>query len=169
MPQPFLITGMPRSRTAWFAVACTTAAGICHHEPGRGEFDDAKHLLVNGDGISDSRLGLHLPRILDEIGPRTLVIDRNPDAVMASFARYSDTALAKVRGFAKPRLARLRDALVVDHPLVKRVDLAALDDIDTVRECMDWLGVEPLNLEQLMHMNIQSDWAHNLRRLQGAA
>ncbi len=169
MPQPFLITGMPRSRTAWFAVACTTAAGICHHEPGRGEFDDAKRLLVNGDGISDSRLGLHLARILDEIGPRTLVIDRNPDAVMASFARYSDTALAKVRGFASRRLDGLRAALAIDHPLVKRVDLAALDDIDTVRECMDWLGVEPLNLEQLMHINIQSDWAHNLRRMQGAA
>jgi len=169
MPQPFLITGMPRSRTAWFAVACTTAAGICHHEPGRGEFDDAKRLLVNGDGISDSRLGLHLARILDEIGPRTLVIDRDPEAVMASFSRYSDTALAKVRGFASRRLDGLRAALAIDHPLVKRVDLAALDDIDTVRECMDWLGVEPLNLEQLMHMNIQSDWAHNLRRMQGAA
>ena len=29
----FLITGLPRSRTAWMAVAATDGTAVCYHEP----------------------------------------------------------------------------------------------------------------------------------------
>lgn len=172
MAHPFYIGGLPRSRTAWWAVATTTANSICHHEPGPGigAYEDARALWEAPSdlsvGISDAGLGLHLRRILDEIGPKTLIVVRDSEAVLASIARYTGLSAEA----ARPLANQLLDVLaVVDHPLIMRVPFEALHSEAVVRDCMAWLGVEPLNLPQLMHMNIQSDLSHNLARVSEAA
>ena len=176
MSTPFFITGLPRSRTAWFAIATSTDRSVCHHEPHYGDFETAAELWAMQSryefvGIADAGLGMHLRRILDEVGPRTLIIDRDPMAVASSLRKYM--GLSEVRlgpGWYPAVLARLKvlvEALAVEHPLIKRVAFDDLKDIYTLRDCFDWLmpGCKPLNLTQLMHMNIQSDLGYNLAKL----
>jgi hypothetical protein len=159
----FFITGLPRSRTAWFAVV----AGA-RHEPSSTQ---SVHKLLghwpDGTGVSDSNLGLHIADVMRLVGPRTLVIERPVGDVEASFVRYVMRSGYDLQlmghGMLYERLGVLEHALRYEHPLIKRVDFSALNDIGTVRECLDWLGVpEPPLLDQLMHMNIQSDFDFNL-------
>lgn len=169
---PFLITGLPRSRTAWLSVAATSAEAICHHEPGYGDLDSARRIW-SGDGryrlvgIADAGLGLHLAGILAEFAPRTLIVERPAGEVIASSRAYLgrsagpgwDEAMAE-------QMAALQSALAIDHPLIRRVAYADLHRIEVVRGALAWLGVaDPLNLEQLMHFNVQSSLAHNLAKL----
>lgn len=165
----FFITGLPRSRTAWLAVVATTGAAICHHEPRSGDFASARDLWASGDGvgISDAGLGLHLSRILAEIGPRVLIVDRDPDAVLASFERFAPDLVGEPAAL-RFRLAQLQAALAIEHPLIRRVSFDALHDQQTVADAMSWLGVAPLNLPQMMHLNVQSDLGHTLAKLRVA-
>jgi hypothetical protein len=178
MARPTFITGLPRSRTAWLAVVCSTATSICHHEPVDGDIRAARALWAAPGGwdyvgISEAFLGLHIARVLEEIGPRTLIVERDPDEVLASFLRY--VGLQGVRGpgehdglKAQLRLLRERlDAIPIDHPLVRRVAYGDLEDRDAVQVALGWLmpGVELLNLDQMLHMNVQSDLSFSLGKL----
>ncbi len=170
---PFFITGLPRSRTAWLAVASTTGNSICHHEPGFGDYESARDIWQAPSevrvGISDAGLGLHIRRIVDDIAPRVLIVDRDLEAVLASFERYAGMDLAGSRDAVRDRLWDLRDALEFDHPLIRRVRFEDLTSQSVVTDCMAWLGVTPLNLPQLMHLNIQSDLGFNLAKLRAQA
>jgi hypothetical protein len=55
------------------------------------------------------------------------------------------------------------------HPLIKRVKYAALNEEAVVLSCLKWLGVEAVNVGQMMHMNIQSDLAWNIAALAAKA
>lgn len=157
MAQRFFITGLPRSRTAWWAVA--TGA---EHEPTALRSVPAILERWRG-GISDSGLGMHLPRVLNEAAPKTLVINRPVAAVEASLRWYLGESAAMDWDHLRTRLRALESVLTYEHPLIKRVDYAELNLIEVVRECLDWLEApEPERLGQLMHMNVQSDLAHNL-------
>lgn len=89
----FLITGLPRSRTAWFAAFMSLGQTICFHEPLKhlsdiSELPDAlrsvNHMHV---GASDSGAGYFLPWITQNLmGMPILVIDRDVDDVAASMA-----------------------------------------------------------------------------------
>ena len=159
----FLITGLPRSRTAWWAV-CTGAfhEPISLHGPGWiSEWQD-------GEGVSDSGAAPYLPYILKTLAPRTLIIERPRTEVVASLVRY----------FARPDLERQIDALLapylrgisVENPLVRRLPYSGLSDLATVEEALDWLGCErPANLAQLMHFNIQADPRYILALVQERA
>lgn len=154
---PFLITGLPRSRTAWWAVVTGAI-----HEP-------RSHEIPWAGGISDSRLALHLPTIFARFEPRTLIVERDAASVLRSFKGYIGPLACDWRATGA-MIERNLDALQFEHPAIKRVAYAALSKIDTVRECMDWLRVtEPPHLAQLMHMNIQSDLRFNLDRMKDAA
>ena len=81
--RPFLIVGLPRSRTAWLSVFMTAAGSICYHEPigGIRDISDIEAIYKSDYykfvGISDSGLGFFLDWILKNIQPRTLIVERD--------------------------------------------------------------------------------------------
>lgn len=174
----FLITGLPRSRTAWLSVAATTGMSICHHEPGDGELQSVEEIWgqeVSAAyvGIADAGAGLHLAQILETWAPRTLIVERPVHEVCASATAFVGDRVALDPERMRSALVRLKAALSIDSPLIMRVPFAALNSEAVVRDCLGWLipGVKPLNLSQLMHLRISSDLGYNvekLRRSQGA-
>jgi hypothetical protein len=68
----FCITGLPRSRTAWFAAYFSAAGHYCTHEP---------KTEIESEGISDSFM-VFLP-----FEGRRVIIERNPDEVKESLTR----------------------------------------------------------------------------------
>jgi len=173
MSKPFFITGLPRSRTAWFATIATTAISICHHEPTAGSLEPALKLW-RGDssypytGISDAALGLHLGRILSELRPQTLVIRRPIQEVAYSMFRYTDGWVDLDHRKLGEHLHAVEMQLdkFATHNRVLTIDYNSLHSTEVVKDCLAWLipGCKPINLEQLMHMNIQSDVRYNVAR-----
>ena len=171
MSTPFFITGLPRSRTAWFSVATSTPESVCHHEPTAwlSDWPELVRLWTESKfryvGISDSGLGMLLPSILDELRPRTLIIRRSVDQVETSLNQF---------GISSPRLRRrleaLQDMLRIyeDHPLVRVIPYEELD-YWAVSDAIDWLtpGTSQPMLHQLMHLNIQSDLGYNVEMAHG--
>lgn len=160
MSKPFFITGLPRSRTAWFAVAATTDDSMCHHEPTTRfkRWEDCFVLWRTGrhhyTGISDNSLGFHIRQIIAEAAPRVLIIDRDIEEVEASL----DQAL----GFPRSNYcALLRRYLDYTHPLIKRVAFDDLADGNTVVDCLEHLmpdlSFDLDRVAMLRHMNIQTD------------
>jgi hypothetical protein len=166
MSKPFLIVGLPRSRTAWWSVAASTPVSCCTHEPlsRTACFADLLPFWnVPGfafAGISDSGLALQVARILAEVQPRTLIIRRDPLDVIRSSTRYfvgQSIDLIAARDYVST--CRKALAAVERHPLVKVVEYDDLTDTKTVLACFDWLmpGQARHFREDLMHMNIQVD------------
>ena len=162
----FFITGLPRSRTAWLAVATTTPTSVCWHEPlchiqsftGLREFWAPK--MGVDIGISDSGLATQLGRILEELKPRTIIVERPLEDALLSFQKFAAGKLhvdeKYCRRFAEIALAEIWK--YSHHPLVKVVEFAALDDYDTMLDAMNWLlpGQEFPDLKALMTFNIQA-------------
>lgn len=155
---PFWITGLPRSRTAWFSVAMRGAQSTCAHELTAiaQSYDDLKRLWLASDcafsGNADSGCGLHVHQILADIQPRTLVIDRPIGQVLASCERAFGRPIPRLAD----RLERLRSTLQVVHPLVKRVRFSDLGDRDALAEAAEWLVPgHGEQAAQLADMNIQ--------------
>lgn len=75
MPKHFLITGLPRSRTAWLAAFMSAGNCVCLHEPRNWESvfasDGPKFV-----GISDSGLGFQLGRIMQDYDMPVLIVER---------------------------------------------------------------------------------------------
>lgn len=171
----FFITGLPRSRTAWFAVACSTLETPCLHEPSPLLGWDVLRTLWKAEafGVSDSCLWPRASEIFETFAPRTLIIERDPLDVLASAIEYT----RKFDPMGPERIATLRDDLfkaraeldALRSPLIKRVEFEALRDQGVVETCMDWLGVQPVLLPQLMHMRVQSDIQWNLAMLRAKA
>ena len=164
--QPFMVTGLPRSRTAWWAVVASTPYSVCLHEPAKScaTFDELKDLWLSLPvyrGISDSGLAFQMGRIMHEIEPRTLIVERSPADVLKSFRRYWGEP------FDESRVeTMLHDAAAIladfhSHPLVKVVKFEALNDYDTAQECFRWLmpgNPHPMR-EDLFHMRVNVDRA----------
>lgn len=167
----FFITGLPRSRTAWFSVATTTPSSACFHEPTSGlkSYADLKKFWAPkfgvDIGVSDSCLALMAPRILADLSPRTLIIERPLEDVMRSYIAYaSKTGIsvleAAARKFAEAWVRSLES--VRDHPLVKVVQFSDLDDYSAVLAAMRWLlpHRDFPDLKALMTFNIQVSAKH---------
>lgn len=166
MSHRFFITGLPRSRTAWFSVAATTPSSVCVHEPTAtlASFQQLRDLWVPRYGIdfgvSDSSLASMAPRILSELKPRTLIIDRPVEDCVRSYAEYA--ARHGMPFFEAACTEMARRSLVAldtvrDHPLVCTVAYDALHDHAVMYRAMEWIlpGREFPDLRQLMAMNIQ--------------
>lgn len=167
MAKPFYIGGLPRSRTAWLSVIATTGRSVCGHEVSK-DFDDfaqlaaawvrPPHIDTEFVGISDSGLGLHVQRILQEIGPRTLIIDRDIEMVRLSLRRYM-SGLSYDEAAGDAFLTRLQRALdsVAKHPLVLRIPYEKLNDATSVQHAMAWLlpGVNMAHVDPMMRLNVQ--------------
>jgi hypothetical protein len=140
MTQPFLITGLPRSRTAWLSAVCNlNQHAICHHEPIQNlkHWHEALSLWeMRGytyTGISDSSLGFHLPEILRLHSPNTLVILRDREAVEASLEAMG------VYAGNYCRLLHSRIQAALRHPLVMAVGFEELRDPNVVCDALQWL------------------------------
>jgi hypothetical protein len=162
----FFITGLPRSRTAWFAVA----SGAMHEPSARMAWSDLKAMWIGtpGMGVSDSGLAPRLPEILADVKPRTLIIERTKEAVLCSLAGYFG-GLAVDWEKVNALLDEALRGLEMESPLIRRVAYRDLADMDTLMGCFDWIGVSPVNLDQLRHMNIQSDLGYNIAMLRRKA
>lgn len=162
----FLITSLPRSRTAWWSVLTSTPASLCLHEPLRRcqSFDDLDALWSAPEpqylGVSDSGLATQIGRIMAEIQPRTLIIDRDIGEALDSFLKYfSDFPVDKVKAAAYFRISAQALSHYCDHPMTKIVRFADLHDFDAVNECYEWLMPDnpwPLRPD-IFNMNIQAD------------
>lgn len=165
MSKPFLITGLPRSRTAWLSIAATTQGSICFHEPTAdlGSFEALKTLWADDRyafvGVSDSSLVMQLGRILREVAPRVLIVDRDPQDAERSWETYIEGQFGEfdVSGFMQRLHAEL--SAYGAHPLVEWVDYDDLENPTIVGDALSWLmpGLAFPKLEELMHMNVQVD------------
>lgn len=124
--QPFLITGMPRGRQAWLSVLCTTGRSLCYYDPSvrfsqiedlRSLYDSEFYKFV---GVADTAMSFFLPWILENIRPRTLIIDRDPAEVEASHERIGNLSSNA------PTLAHAAILPFKEHPLVMWVPFEAL-------------------------------------------
>ena len=163
----FLITGLPRSRTAWLSALCCAMPGaICYHEPVSWHPSwqaclslwDRDRPAAIGVGISDSGLGFHLGRIIKHYSPRVLVVDRPKAEVEASLMAI---------GIAAPRYCDLlldRINAAANSPCVMRASFARLQDSNMVLKCLRWLMPDcEIDLEKIVlfqRLNIQADLAY---------
>lgn len=164
MTQPFLVTGLPRSRTAWLAALVNTVPGaFCTHEPTQdwpawgdcfAAWRDGMHAYT---GFSDHALGFHLPEIVRGAAPRVLVIERDAASVERALARL-------LPGMPTARfLALLSDRLRAARglPGVKIVPYAALRHCSAAMDCLQHLlpgaAIDPGKVRALLHLNVQAD------------
>ena len=163
MAQPFLIVGLPRSRTAWLSAVINLAPNaICYHEPflETATWQDSLRVWKSNRyehvGISDSGLGFHLREIIAEHAPQVLIVDRPAHEVETS---VRSVGFADVPGFCDLLLARI--APFRCHPLVKVVPFHGLSSVNVVRAALWHLmpGVQ-FDLDKvalLQHLNVQTD------------
>lgn len=171
MGAPFLITGLPRSRTTWLSYAATLDGwSKCHHEASLDlDSIDALSKFYSSQperyvGISDSHLAQILPLILEVIRPRTLIVLRNPQEVTQSLSKNG----------LSPRMipACMQGiAATVGHDLVRTIDYADLfSSSEKVVEALQWLMPEaPISvdvIESLQGVKIEADHEANRRRYQ---
>lgn len=159
----FFITGPPRSRTAWFAVAASSERGICLHEPSArlNSYDELAALWQPNMGISDSALAMFTGQILADFSPRTLIVERDIDQVVASFERVTGSP-ASNQTRARLEQCRFQLSRWKHHHLVRTVKFESLRDVHILKSVFAWLvPYKPLaEIQQLAHMNIQSEPRH---------
>lgn len=181
---PFYITGLPRSRTAWLAVAMSDwRVSACLHEPlvradyrddGSLEIQSLTRMFVRTHcpyvGLSDSGLSVMAPD-LPEIAPGPiLVVRRDPEEVVDSLTRYLGGE-RDVHAGGVALMQQALDAFVVRHAaLVKVVEFDALGSTDIMRQI--WHHLLPSEIkfqrrrvESLQPLRIDPDPA---RVLEGA-
>lgn len=165
--RPFLISGLPRSRTAWASVLCTTQNSICYHEPcvKFKKWDDLVDLYQRETpkfvGVSDSSVVFLLPWILETIQPRTVIIERNVGEVKASLDRLGIPSGEYLElSFAALKAIR-------NHPLVMWVPYRALEIPRIVQRMFaHLLPGEPFDedrYELLAKMRIVTDFEKTVR------
>lgn len=81
----FCITGLPRSRTAWFAAYFTASGHLCAHEGMRGCNTVSEYYKKMEDYEGDSNCGAMLIPC-----EKTVIIERNPADVKKSLYRLFD-------------------------------------------------------------------------------
>lgn len=141
MRAPFLISGLPRSRTAWLARAATIdGVSVCEHEPASrmSGLEDLQRYYFERQGaaeyvgISDPTLSAMLPVILDFLPMRTLVVLRDPQEVINSL-------LAMGRDPKNVTLGVKGINAVQGHPLVYGIRFNELGNSYKVKKALEWL------------------------------
>ena len=158
----FLITGLPRSKTAWMSsVAATVAGAMCYHEPVKrhGDWHCCFEIWDKQGyphvGIADSSLGFHLPEILTKAAPRVLIINRDIDQVKRS--------LVKIGACLDPYVDWLSEQIrtVPVNPLIACVEFEALSDLTIVTQCLRHLmpscAIDEDRILEMLDMNVQAD------------
>lgn len=170
---PFLVTGLPRTRSAWLAaVLSDDNVRYCHHEP-VGRFQSYEHFrdwLITPSsahiGAADHAIGFIAAKLLRDIQPRILLVERPFGDVVQSFERYMDginiDLMASI-GF----MTRLQVCLAeLRGPLVYRIKYSDLNNAARLKTALRWLvpGIDLDGLETAMKINVQADRAAVLSR-----
>lgn len=161
----FLITGLPRSRTAWLAAVANTVPGaICFHEPVMQypSWQSCLSLWKSSSrqfvGISDSGLGFHLDEILRDHAPRVLIVRRDPQQVVGAMG-----AIGMEEAFSRKFCHLLADRMrgFEGHPLVKTIAFEKLTEHQAVRSClwhlMPGASIDGDKLAVMGRLNVQAD------------
>lgn len=138
MGGPFLITGLPRSRTFWLSkVATVEGVSVCDHEPSL-HMDGFKalhdHFYDRRDvapyiGISDSLVAPMLDTILKIMPMPTLIVMRPPEEVAQSLEAVGLNP-------ARVPMGMNGIAKVLTHPMVKVIAYSDLSNSYKVRKAM---------------------------------
>jgi len=146
--QYYIITGLPRSRTAWFSGLLSTGRSICFHEP-KSQFgswdnfyDYTQALDYDFIGISDSSLSIDPDFKLEKFGnAKMVIILRNADDAIDSFSDFlglpitesTDLISSITRGLAKwidRGLGTIADYDSLNHEsVIKEIWQVCLPDI----------------------------------------
>lgn len=161
----FLITGLPRSRTAWLSVAATGPKSICHHEPVSDHATYADFCRIFADdrfehvGVSDSALVLQIGRLMKDVNLRVLIVVRPLEEVVASVRRYfgDDLGSFDVEEYCLQNSRHMGRFAGVRG--VRFIEYRALQDVASVADALDFLmpGAKLPLLPELMRLNIQRD------------
>lgn len=162
----FLITGLPRSRTAWLSVAATGPKSICHHEPVSDHATYADFCTLLSDdrfehvGVSDSALVLQIGRLIRDHDMRVLIVVRHPSDVGISVRRYfgDDLGSFDVEDYCQTMSQHLSRHVGDRH--VRYVNYDDLRDVRKVKDALAFVmrGAAPSPLlPGLMRLNIQRD------------
>lgn len=176
MTQPFLITGLPRSRTAWLATLANCVPGvICQHEPTQewaaweGCFTAWRGAQHAWAGFADHALGFHLPEIVARSAARVLIVDRDIEDVRTALGRLMPTL--DFAPFLALLKARLRAAATL--PGVKVVPYAALRHFSAAYDCLEHLlpgaAIDRDKLGAQMRLHVQADVLHAAATAQARA
>lgn len=166
---PFLITGLPRSRTAWLSVVADGVPGAtCEHEPLKRfkHWSDIGTLWRDGDavyvGASDSGLALFLSEILARWSPRTLIVCRSAWAVDQSLRKIGIPPASGLLELMMDSLSRC-----LGHPMVRTIEYDDLTDpdrvVDALAHLMPGARINLARVARLQDMNIQCDLETTLR------
>jgi len=142
----FCITGLPRSRTAWFAAYFSAAGHPCAHEPFAKckTAEDVERAHQKYEGISDSFM-LFLP-----FDGKRVVIERDPEAVKKSLIGKFGFDLDKTNYLIEQAVECLPE---VDGLRVKFEDIN--DRLQEIHEyCVD-SPYDPELGEMFKNLNIQ--------------
>lgn len=165
MTQPFLITGLPRSRTAWMATVCNLVPeAFCYHEPLAhfSSWEECFSLYQTSRfrfvGISDSALGFHLHEIMQKWNPRVLVIERDISDVRRSLAGIG---IADDRQYCALLRERLDVALerCAHSLMITTVSFSGLENFDIVKAAighlLDNAEIDWEKVRELMRLSVQ--------------
>ncbi len=165
MSEPFIITGLPRSRTAWLAALCNTIPeAICYHEPlaTLSKWQAVAGLLHDSQyrycGASDHGLGFQLKPLMDMLLPRVLIVARDrSDVEQSCHALYAGRAGTKrFLDVLERRIDMARD-----EPCVRVVGFADLQSPRTVYACLRHLMPESTicmaKVAEFLRLNVQAD------------
>lgn len=167
--QPFFVTGLPRSGTAWLANLFTTNKSICYHEPVK----PIEMLLARNPGrrvgVSDSSLVRRFDQVSREWPlARWLVVIRQPAEVVQSLLDNLDPFFVghedRVREEIGQDMERL--VLLMKLPNVATLDYRFLQETEVMRQAWKWLLPEVKfdeeRFEVLHGLNVQQDFKRAL-------
>lgn len=140
-PDPFFVTGLPRTRSAWIAAFLSTGETVCYHDLlGKiDHLDSLKEHLVDGNhGDSDSGLILAPQKIID-LFPKSkwLVIVRKPAEAMSSLREFLHNGPWHQTLNNDGHLLRLYEAgreVLLDNKLVHWVEFGDLNRLDVIED-----------------------------------
>lgn len=144
MPKFFIITGFPRSRTAWFSALFSQNEVICFHEPSL-HFEDLEIMLRELEqldyeyvGISDSSIGLTSQFYIDNFKDAPIVvIDRKQHEAKASLIKF----LSMQENVAEVLINAVFNGILklAEHRKVKYIKFEELSNNEAVKEMWEYL------------------------------
>ena len=108
-------------------------------------------------GVSDSGLGLHIDRVIAEVNPKVLIVERRFSDVLRSFENYMSGVPIDINA-AVNYLTKLHTALAKPKgKRIRRIPFDDLNDLDKLSSAMQWLVpcADFSHLSDLMEVNIQ--------------
>lgn len=147
MPNKFLITGLPRTRTAWLSALFSTDKVLCWHEPINklGSAIAVQNMLDNIKGyahvgISDSSIAVEADFYINYFFEHPVVIIERPKAeVIESLIRFL--------GITRKEATKITDSIHEGLRYIKRVrdvmqvDFYSLDDSTVVRNIWEYVTI----------------------------